>query len=428
MNALTIVFATAVAIAALTRLWLARRQIRAVAAGRAHVPAPFAGEIHIDNHRKAADYTLAKTRFQQVVVSYHALLVLAWTIGGGLNFVDTLWRAASSPPIITGLGVIATVAVVNTMLGLPFAWYRTFVIEQRYGFNHTGTRLFITDLLKSGAVTAVVAAPMIALVLWLMAPPAQGAPAARTAELWWLYVWLAWVLFSLGMTWIYPALIAPLFNRFSPLDDDRVRARIDGLLARTGFTSDGIFVMDGSRRSTHGNAYFTGLGSHKRIVFFDTLLGVLNPEEIEAVLAHELGHFKRGHIYKHLAASLLLGLLGLWALDWVMHQSWFYAGLGLEQPSNYGALLLFSFVLPVLGFFTRPLILLVTRRHEREADEFAARQADGGHLASALTKLYRENAMTLTPDPLYSAFNDTHPPAAARLAHLRGAPAAPPHG
>lgn len=418
MNIFTLVFILGVALTAAVRLWLARRQIRTVSANRSHVPAPFADEIPVDSHHKAADYTLARTRFEMVIVVYHTLLVLLWTIGGGLNLLDTAWRATGSSAIVTGLGVIASVALVNTMLGLPFSWYRTFVIEQRFGFNHTGAWLFVTDLARSAAVTTIIGIPLIVLVLWLMSPGPQTPAGMHTAPGWWLYVWIAWAGFSLAMLWIYPAVFAPLFNRFSPLEDERLQRRVKTLLERTGFTSDGIFVMDGSRRSSHGNAYFTGLGSHKRIVFFDTLLGTLSPAEIEAVLAHELGHYKHRHVHKHLAASLLLGALALWALDWIMGQAWFYSGLGLTQPSNHGALLLFSFVVPIVTFFLGPLVMHVTRKHEYEADDFAAHQADGKDLARALVKLYRENAATLTPDPLYSAFYDTHPPAVARVAHL----------
>jgi STE24 endopeptidase len=313
------------------------------------------------------------------------------------------------------------VAVINALLGLPLSLYRTFAIEQRFGFNHTGAWLFVTDLAKSAAVTLIIGGPLIALILWLMSP-GPGTPAGtRTAPLWWLYVWVAWTVFSLAMVWIYPALIAPLFNRFSPLADERLLQRIGRLLARTGFTSDGVFVMDGSRRSSHGNAYFTGFGRHKRIVFFDTLLGTLTPAEIEAVLAHELGHYKRHHVHKHVAAGLLSAAVTLWTLDRIMDQPWFYTGLGVDQPSNHAALLLFSFILPVVGFFMAPFVMYVTRRHEYEADEFAAHQADGHDLATALVKLYRENAATLTPDPVYSAFYDSHPPALARISRLSSA-------
>lgn len=424
MNMFTLVFVAAVALAAVVRLWLARRQIRAVALNRSHVPAPFEGEVPLDSHRKAADYTLAKTRFEMVVVIYHTLLLLLWTIGGALNLMDIAWRATGSSPIVTGLGVIASVALINALLGLPLSWYRTFVIEQRFGFNHTGARLFITDLVRSAAVTTIIGGPLIAVILWLMSPGPGTAAGARTASLWWLHVWIAWAAFSLAMVWIYPALIAPLFNRFSPLEDEGLRQRVRTLLARTGFTSDGIFVMDGSRRSSHGNAYFTGLGRHKRIVFFDTLLGTLTPAEIEAVLAHELGHYKRRHVHKHLGTGLLCGALALWALDRLMEQPWFYTGLGVDQPSNHAALLLFSFILPVVMLFLGPLVMHVTRRHEYEADDFAAHQTDGRDLARALIKLYRDNATTLTPDPLYSAFHDSHPPATARVAHLFSAAAA----
>lgn len=418
MNALTLVFLIAVVLAATTQLWLARRQNRAVASHRSHVPPFFAGEISEEDHKAAADYTLAKTRFEMAAIVYHTLLLLLWTIGGGLNLMDTAWRGIGWHPIATGFGVIASVTLVNSALSLPLAWYRTFVIEQRFGFNHTGPWLFVTDRIKAAAVAAVLGGPLIVLILWVMSPGPQAPPDAQTRSAWWLYVWLAWSGFSVAMLWVYPAFVAPLFNRFSRLNDETLRSRINALLSRTGFTSDGIYVMDGSRRSAHGNAYFTGLGSHKRIVFFDTLLGILTPQEIEAVLAHELGHYRHHHVHKRLAVSLLTGLLALWALSWVMNQLWFYVGLGLEHQSNYGAVLLFAFILPIAGFFSGPLFMHASRAHEYQADDFAARHTGANSLASALIKLYRENAVTVTPDPLYSAFHYSHPPAADRLAHL----------
>jgi STE24 endopeptidase len=419
MNWFTGVFIAALMLATGIRLWLARRQIRHVAAHRDRVPDSFATRISPGQHRKAADYTLAGTRFEIAGVLAHAALLLAWTLGGGIHAVDALWRGLATDPYVTGAGVIFSVLFVNTLLTLPLSVWRVFVIEQRFGFNHTRPALFVTDLVKSGLLTLLIGLPLVTIVLMLMGP---GDPlAAQTQPLWWLFAWLAWLGFMLLMTWAWPAFIAPWFNRFVPLDHAELKRRIDALLARTGFSSNGVFVMDGSRRSAHGNAYFTGLGANKRIVFFDTLLDALSPAEIEAVLAHELGHFRRRHVHKRLAKSALFGLAGLLLLDWLLGHAWFYSGLGLEAASHHGALLLFAFAGPVFGFIITPLVMHVSRRQEYEADDFAAEQANAGDLVNALVKLYRDNASTLTPDPLYSAFHHSHPPAAARIAHLQHA-------
>jgi STE24 endopeptidase len=296
-----------------------------------------------------------------------------------------------------------------TLLELPFSLYHTFVIEERFGFNRSSVKVFFIDLLKNGLLLAIIGGPMVALALWIM---------QASGGLWWLYVWAVWMAFSLIMFWAYPAVIAPLFNKFSPLDNDALKQRIQALMDKCGFRSKGIFVMDGSKRSGHGNAYFTGVGSNKRIVFFDTLLESLKPEEIEAVLAHELGHFKLKHIQKRLLSTFALSLVALALLGWLEKQDWFYQGLGVSQPSPWMALMLFMMVLPVFTFFIQPLMSLLSRKHEFEADAYAVKQSSGTDLIHALVKMYRENASTLTPDPLYSAFHDSHPPAPVRISHI----------
>lgn len=409
MHLLTLLFLGMLLISTAIELWLVQRQIRHVGNHRGQVPAPFNEQVSLEAHQRAADYTLSKARLGRYELVYGALILLGLTLGGGLQWLDTAWRGLELAPLLTGTGFILSVIVITSLLDLPFSAYRTFRIEQRFGFNRTTPALFLSDLLKQGLLLLLIGMPLAALVLWLM----QSA-----GELWWLYVWLVWSGFTLLMLWAYPAIIAPLFNKFSPLEDQALRQRIDALLQRCGFTSNGIFVMDGSRRSSHGNAYFSGLGNNKRIVFFDTLLESLNGEEIEAVLAHELGHFRRKHIRKRLVLMMVMSLVGLALLGWLIQQEWFFTALGVAQPSMYAALVLFLLVMPVFTFFTQPLMALSMRKHEFEADEFAAEHADARELIAALVKLYEENASTLTPDPLYSSFHDSHPPAPVRIAHL----------
>jgi len=411
MHPFTIVFLGAVVASVALRLWLDRRQIRAVRRHRDRVPPAFADVIAVDVHRKAADYTVTRTRLAAVETVIEALVLLAWTLGGGLATVDAAWRALDLPAVLTGVGVLATVVLVSSVIDLPFRIWRTFVIEARFGFNRMSPGLFLSDQLKSAALLLVLGGPLAAVILWLM----QAAGAA-----WWVYAWAVWLAFNLLMVWAWPAFIAPLFNHFEPLEDSSLRARIDTLLERCGFTSRGVFVVDGSRRSGHGNAYFSGFGRNKRIVFFDTLLRQLSPDEIEAVLAHELGHFKRRHIAKNVLLMAIASLAGLALLAWLMQQPWFYAALGVPHVSIHAALALFILVLPVFTFFLQPLFAHLSRRHEFEADAFAAANARADDLVSALVSLYRENASTLTPDPAWSAFHDSHPPAAERIAHLRG--------
>ena len=410
MNTFTVLFLIALVAGTLLKRWLARRQLDCVSGHRDAVPDAFSESIDLKTHQLAADYTIAKTRAGMLEGSVAAVLLLGWTIGGGIDLLSGAWVSTGLSPLLSGTGLLLSTFLIMGLLEMPFDIYRTFVIEQRFGFNRTTPRLFITDAVKQTVLLLVIGTPIILAVLWLM---------AHAGTYWWFYVWAVWMGFSLLLTWAYPALIAPLFNKFVPLDDGALKTRIESLLERNGFASKGIFVVDGSKRSGHGNAYFTGLGSNKRIVFFDTLLRQLDPEEVEAVLAHEVGHFKRKHIAKRIALMAAMSLAGLMLLGWLIDTSWFYSGLGVTQPSLAVALLLFLFVVPTFTVFLQPLMSGLSRRHEFEADEFAAGQADAGKLIEALVKLYRENANTLTPDPLYSAFHDSHPPAPVRIANLQ---------
>ena len=409
MNSFSWIFVAALVSSVGIRVWLAGRQIRSVSAHRDRVPAAFAGTIPAPAHQRAADYTLGKTRQGRLEVIYDAVLLLGWTLGGGLQWLDDLWQMTGWGPINTGVAMLLSAFAIMALLELPFSLYHTFVLEARFGFNKTTPGTFAADLLKQALLMLLLGAPLAWAALWLM---------QESGSLWWFYLWLLWAGFSLLMLWAYPAVIAPLFNRFTQLDNEQLKQRIQALLDRCGFKSKSIYVMDGSRRSGHGNAYFTGMGHNKRIVFFDTLLATLDADEIEAVLAHELGHFKRRHVQKRIAIMMLSSLAGLALLGWLIQQPWFYQGLGVTQPSNHLALLLFLMVIPVFTLFLQPLASWFSRKHEFEADDYAASQAGAAGLVRALVKLYRENASTLTPDPLYSAFYDSHPPAPVRVAHL----------
>ncbi len=391
------------------RFWLARRQLRHVQRHRDQVPESFRDRISLTDHQRAADYTSARTRLGSLELIWGGILLIAWTLGGGLELLDTAWRATDLGPVATGIGFTLVVMLIGALLDIPFDLYRTFRIEQRFGFNRTNAATFVADLLRQGLLSLLVGAPLLAIMFWLV---------ETQHDSWWLWVWLVWMGFSLLMIWAYPAVIAPLFNKFAPLQNPSLNTRIEGLLARCGFKSNGVFVMDGSKRSSHGNAYFTGMGGNKRIVFFDTLLESLSDDEVEAVLAHELGHFKRHHIRKHFLAMAALSLLGLGILNWLMHEPAFYSALGVSRPSAYAAFVLFIMIAPVFMTFIKPVFSWLSRKHEFEADEFAARTSGGADLVQALVKLYRENASTLTPDPWYSAFHDSHPPAPVRIAHL----------
>lgn len=392
------------------RVYLARRQIRHVTRYRQQVPAAFSS-ITLAEHQKAADYTTTKTRLAVFNMLIDSILLLWLTLGGGLNWLWLSAASMTSNDILRGLLLIFGVMLVSFMVGLPTSLYATFGIEARFGFNRSTPKLYVLDLLKSTLLSVLIGAPLLALILWLM--QAMG-------NTWWLWVWLVWMAFVLLLQILYPTVIAPLFNKFQPLDDGDLRTRIENLLTRNGFASKGVFIMDGSKRSSHGNAYFAGFGRSKRIVFFDTLLKQLTPTQIEAVLAHELGHFRLRHIVKFVIFNFALSLLLLFVLGLLMHAPWFYQGLGIAQPSTAMALILFFLVLPVFTFPLTPIASYLSRRHEYEADAFAAQQSSAADLVTALTCLYKDNATTLTPDPLYSAFYDSHPPAPLRIARLTG--------
>lgn len=413
MQTFTAVFLAALLLATLTRIWLAARHIRHIRAHRDRVPENFAAQIDLTAHQKAADYTCAKTRLGYINIALDTVLLLALTLGGGLNFLASFWADELNEPMTQGMALIISAMLILSAAELPLSYYRTFVIEQQFGFNKMTPAMFFADLAKQAALGALLGVPLLFGVLWLM---------EKMGANWWLYAWLAWMAFNLLVLAIYPTWIAPLFNKFTPLEDAPLKARIELLLQKCGFKSSGLFVMDGSRRSSHGNAYFTGFGKTKRIVFFDTLLSRLNPPEIEAVLAHELGHFKRRHVLKRIVWSFAMSLVFLWALGYLMQQNWFYQGLGVtiaSAPSTALALLLFFLVMPVFTFLLQPLGSLYSRQHEFEADAYAARNASADDLTHALVKLYQDNAATLTPDPLHSAFYDSHPPAALRIARLQ---------
>jgi STE24 endopeptidase len=411
MHAFTIAFIAALAVATAARIWLASRHIRYVTVNRDAVPAGFAERVPLAAHQKAADYTVAKTRLAIVDALVTAVVLLGFTLAGGLQALFDLWAQVLDPTgYAHGIALIVSVAAISGAIDLPLSIYRTFVIEARFGFNRMTPALFVADLAKGIALGLAIGVPLIVAVLWLM---------GRMGSLWWLYVWLTWVGFNLVMVVAFPTLLAPLFNKFTPLEDRVLKDRVEQLLAKCGFRSKGLFVMDGSKRSSHGNAYFTGFGAAKRIVFFDTLLSRLAPAEVEAVLAHELGHFKRRHVWKRIA-WLFLGSLALLALlGHLIDQPWFYQALGVERRSTAVALVLFFMVVPVFTFLLQPVGSLYSRRHEYEADAYAASHADAQELIRALVKLYQDNATTLTPDPVHSAFYDSHPPAALRIARLQ---------
>lgn len=409
---LTPFFIVAVVAGTTVELWLSRRQELTVARLRAEVPPPFAASVSSAEHAKAAAYTIAKVRFGRIGTVVDAALTLALTIGGGIAALDALWRHTGLGEPWLGVAVIGTCALALQLIGLPLSVWRTFVLEARFGFNRTTVLLFLADLGKGCGLAVVLGGPLLLATLLLM---------ERAGRWWWVWVWGLWLAVMFLMTWAWPAFIAPLFNRFSPLADAALKSRIEALLARCGFASKGVFVVDNSRRSSHGNAYFTGIGRNKRIVFFDTLLERLAPAEIEAVLAHELGHFKLKHVRARLLLSVATTFAGLAVLGWLQAQPGFYVALGVPTPSTHAALLLFAFAVPVFTFFITPLMSLWSRRHEFEADAFATRTASAAELANALVKLHRDNASTLTPDPVYAAFYYSHPAPLARIARLRTA-------
>jgi len=412
MNAseFTFIFIVALGFTTATKLWLARRHLAHIAAHRAEVPEVFREKIQLADHQKAADYTSAKTRFAQLSILFNAALLLAFTLGGGIQLIADIGNSWFTGPITQGMATIVAVLVLSSLLEAPFNLYHTFVIEARFGFNKTTFTLYLLDALKGMLIGAILGLPLLFGVLWLM---------ERMGSYWWLYVWLVWMAFNLLILFIYPSFIAPLFNKFTPMQDEAMKARIEALLGKCGFTAQGLFVMDGSKRSAHGNAYFTGFGKTKRIVFFDTLLERLSGNEIEAVLAHELGHFKHRHVIKRIVATFAMSLGFLWLLGQLMQTSWFYQGLGVSTQSTALGLLLFFMILPIFSFLLQPLLSAYSRKHEFEADAYAARQTAASDMVNALVKLYQDNAATLTPDPLYSNFYDSHPPASVRIAHLQ---------
>lgn len=417
--ALSLLFATAVALQWLLRVWLVSHQVRHVATHRDAVPPAFAHRISLSAHQKAADYTLAKARVSLIDITLSAAVLLCWTLLGGLDWLNRWLLEFISPGLWQQLALLASFAVISALIELPLSLYQTFRLEQRFGFNQMTPGLWLADLLKSTLVGAIIGLPLAALILWLM---------GSTGPLWWLWAWGAWTAFNLLLMWIFPSFIAPLFNKFEPLADESLKSRVTRLMERCGFAAKGLFVMDGSRRSAHANAYFTGFGNSKRVVFFDTLLRQLSPGEVEAVLAHELGHFKHKHISKRMVLMFGVSLLGFALLGWLSQQLWFYTGLGVSvllgpnidvaAENNALALLLFMLAVPVFSFFVTPLMSAMSRRDEFEADAYAMQQADGAQLASALLKLYEDNASTLTPDPWYVSFYYSHPPAVDRLARM----------
>ena len=411
MNSFTLVFLIALTLSSGIQFWLAKRQAKYVAVHRDYVPDAFKDTVSLAAHQKAADYTLEKGKLANIdgIVSIITLLLL--TLGGVINWSFSFWASVISSPLTAGIAATATIFLLMTLIEIPSSWYQTFVIEEKFGFNKSSVQQFIKDHLMQLGLGAAIGLPLLGLILWVM---------NAVGSLWWLWAWGILISFSLLMSWLYPTVIAPLFNKFTPMEDGALKERISGLLARCGFNSQGIFIMDGSKRSGHGNAYFTGLGNNKRIVFFDNLVASLDDEELEAVLAHELGHFRCKHVIKMLIATSIMTLISFAVLGLLISQDWFYTGLGVvvEQKSNAVALLLFMLISSSFTFFMQPISAYFQRQFEFEADDFAAANAKASKLVSGLVKLYEENASTLTPDPLYSAFHYSHPPAAIRIAHL----------
>jgi STE24 endopeptidase len=410
---LTVAFIAGASMHLLVQLWLSVRQTRHVAGHRATVPAAFASTVSVAEHAKAADYTVARQRLSRVELLFDAAVLFVMTLGGGISALHEVASRVADPSseVLQGTVHVLLVLLAMGLASLPFSVWRTFVLENRFGFNRTTPSVFLADLVKSAALGTVLGGAVVALVLWTMG---AAGPA------WWLVAWVVWMAFSLLLLWAWPRWIAGLFNKFTPLTDEALRARIDALLDRCGFHASAVYVMDGSKRSAHGNAYFTGLGREKRIVFFDTLLQTLSPAQVESVLAHELAHFKLKHIPQRLVVSAVSSFAGFALLGWLSDRDWFYRALGTGEPSASSALLLFVFALPAFTWLLTPLSAAWSRRHEFQADEFAARYSDGSELGRALVCLYRENASTLTPDPLHSAFYDSHPPPVIRIGRLLG--------
>lgn len=395
------------------RFWLSLRQIRHIKAHQEKVPEQFVGSISLAAHQKAAAYTIAKTQFGLVLLIVETAVLLGFTLLGGLEKASNLIYAYTGNVMIYQIALIAMTSIIAGVIDLPFDYYRQFVLEEKFGFNKMTPSLFVGDIVKSAILGIIIGLPVIWVLLTVM---------GKAGTWWWLYAWILWTIFQYLMLFLYPAFIAPLFNKFTPLEDESLRSRIEDLMRRVGFQSKGLFVMDGSKRSAHGNAYFTGFGAAKRVVFFDTLIEKLSPEEIQAVLAHELGHFRLKHVMKRMIVTSVLSLVFLAILGYLKNQSWFYAGLGVDVVPAGGsdaiALILFALTLPIFTFFLSPLMALSSRKHEFEADAFSAKYTQADDLVHALVKMYQDNASTLTPDPLHSAFYDSHPPASQRIRHL----------
>lgn len=411
----TVVFAFALTLSLMLKFWLSSRQIQHVAQNRNAVPTAFAQKVALSAHQKAADYTITKARFGMLELAWGAAIVLGWTLLGGLSALNQLLSGVMGNGLAQQVALLAVFVVIGGILDLPFTLYQTFVIEERFGFNKTSLKLWLQDFAKSLMLSALIGLPFVTLVIWMM---------GATGPWWWLWVWGVWMGFNLLALLIYPTWIAQLFNKFQPLEDPQVKERVTQLMARCGFTSKGFFVMDGSKRSAHANAYFTGFGASKRVVFYDTLLAQLSPPEVDAVLAHELGHFKHRHVIKRIVSMFALSFAGFFALGSASQQAWFYTGLGvvpnLGAANDALALLLFMMVLPLLGTFVGPVFAQMSRKHEFEADAYAVTQTSGTALAGALLKLFEDNASTLTPDPTYVRFYYSHPPATERLGRILG--------
>ena len=411
-NFFTFIFLLAILTSVLALLWLNFRQDRAIKISFNEVPEGFKETITLEDHQKAGQYTQAKLLVNHFEIIFSTIVLLIWTVGGAMNWLDIFWHERISDPILLGTTIILSIMLIASFIDLPFSIYRNFILEERFGFNRMTIKTFTGDLIKELILTLALGMPLIYAILYLMNMNAIG-------DYWWIYVWAILSLFTITMMWIYPTFIAPIFNKFKPLENNSLRNRIDNLLDRTNFGSDGIFVMDGSKRSSHGNAYFTGIGRNKRIVFFDTLLKGMEDEEIEAILAHELGHFHHKHVRQRIVSSFIFSLISLALLGYLIKQGWFFHGLGISEPSAHTALVLFSLALPVFSFFITPISNLISRKHEFQADAFAASHTDANDLISSLTKLYRENSSTLSPDKYYSAFHDSHPSAILRIARLQ---------
>ena len=395
-----------------TQFWLAKRQTAYVLAHRNDVPEAFTQTVSLAAHQKAADYTLAKSKLGDIERALGVVLLLILTVFGGINAAFEFCAARIESPLMAGVGAIALLTLLMSLFELPVSWYSTFVIEEKFGFNKSTVAQFVKDEVMQLTLAAVIGLPILTLILWIM---------DSVGSTWWIWAWVILISFSLLMSWLFPTVIAPLFNKFTPMEEGALKTRISGLLERCGFNSQGIFIMDGSKRSGHGNAYFTGLGNNKRIVFFDNLVASLDDEELEAVLAHELGHFKCKHVVKMLITTSITSLIGLGILGWLIQKDWLFTGLGVEHASNAAALLLFMLIAPIFTFFLQPISAYFQRKFEFEADDFAAQHAQASKLVSGLVKLYEENASTLTPDPLFASFYYSHPPAAVRISHLLAA-------